>query len=328
MNQNVTQSPNKSKMWLWLFIILVVVIAGGFLVWWFLIRESTSNGSTTTTTTQETTSKTAEKWTLTNEKVLANVTSSDTRKLSDGTYRMYYMNQNGIVYADSSDATTFSDPQPTGVTQEEGMMISNPSVIEIADGNWIMIYEQKEQTAQNKNQEGQRDLYLATSTDGKSFTKAGIAVDSSKEDDSFASVPNLVLLSDGNVRMYYVCGGQETCARVSKDSGQTWTKEAFKFSDKSIQVVDPDVLYQKNKWVMYYSNLDPQKNGLYKATSTDGLSWTALSGQIVTKESGAIVVDPDVVELSTNKYKMFYGQSMSVEGMLDLYSATYDGNIF
>lgn len=318
-----------------ILVILVAIVAVGWLVWHRNhTHTSTSNppAAKSTPKTQAAAPKppTSEHWTSTGKMVLANTTSTDTHKLSNGTYRMYYMSQGQIVYADSSDAVTFGAPSPTGITQDAGMMLSNPSVLKIKSGDWIMIYEEQLQNDPGAGKPGhmgpQRNLYLATSTDGTHFTKSGLAIDSSKSDGYFASVPNLVLLPNGKVRLYYVCGGQAICARVSSDNGKTWTKENMKLN----QVAgDPDVLYQNGTWVMYYTKLLPQDNGIYKAYSTDGLNWTPLSGRVIKKANSNVVnVDPDVVQTSANHYTMFYGEAPDPASPLSLYSATYAGNIF
>lgn len=325
-----------------LAVIVVVLAVIGFAGWKvYGSNKKSTNQSTSstakTTANAKTSNKTAtpptpttETWTRTGKMVLANVTSTDTHKLADGTYRTYYMNNGQIVYADSTDAVSFGTPKATGVTQDPNMMIANPSVLKIKTGDWIMVYEEQLMNDPNANKPGhmgpQRNFYLATSKDGMSFTKVGMVLDSSKSDGYFASVPNLVLMPNGKVRLYYVCGGQAICARVSSDEGRTWTKEAFSFN---IVAGDPDVLYQNGMWVMYYTKLLPDENGLFKAYSTDGLKWTALSGQVVKKtNANGVIVDPDVVQTSTNHYTMFFGEAPNNNSQLNLYSATYAGNIF
>ncbi len=153
----------------------------------------------------------------------------------------------------------------------------------------------------------QRNLYYATSSDGKVFSKGGVAIDSSKEDDFFASVPDLVLLSGGKVRMYYVSGGEAIGSAVSSDSGKTWQRESgFRLEDKA---VDPDVMQKGNQWVMYFSVLSGPGNALYKATSKDGLKWEGKEKVLSSQDQETAIVDPDVVEISAGKYRMFFGEA-------------------
>lgn len=343
-DNNVSAQPietvKKSKAWLWVLVIALILIAG--LVAYFLSTSKSDEKEKTGKSTNDTANEKVaigENWQVASSKILANKTSTDTHKLVDGTYRMYQMGQNGIYYSDSSDCLTFGVAKPTGVTEEAGKMISNPAVLQVSVTDWIMIYEMApiRQPGQQGNtppsSATQRNLYLATSNDGKSFSKVGTAIDSSLEDNYFASVPDLVKTPDGKIRMYYVSRGDAIGSAISEDSGRTWVRESgFRLQNMA---VDPDVLLKTEdgttSWVMYYSVLDPQKNALYKATSEDGLTWQNETKLFVATTSGAIV-DPDVVEVSPTQYVMFIGQSTgggSAGGeQIDLYRAVLEKSIF
>ncbi len=320
-------------------IILIILIVGG-LVWYFGFYQK----SASTLVASASPSAQTEIWTKNKTMLFGNVTSTDTHKLDDGTpaspaggFRMYLQNYGKIMYLESPDAANFGEPMETGIIEQSGKMISNPAVIKVADGDWIMLYEEQLVKQPGKKQgppgpESQRNLMLATSTDGKTFTKAGIAIDSSKDDNYFASVPDLVKIpGTSKIRMYYVCGGEATCSAIS-DDGKTWTKESgIRMGDKA---VDPDVLIENGRWVMYFSTLTGDNNRFYKATSNDGLKWE--KGQEVLKpesEQGAIV-DPDVVEIAPGKWRMFFGEmpegepQMEGPGQINLYWADFEGGIF
>jgi hypothetical protein len=83
---------------------------------------------------------------------------------------------------------------------------------------------------------------------------------------------------------------------------------------------------------MYYSLLDPGVNAIYKAVSNDGESWTSVGEVLDSESNDRAMVDPDVVELSDNNYIMFYGMSEGKSSTggdtINLYRATYSGNIF
>lgn len=305
----------KGSTWVWvLVIVLVLALIGGGIYWWWSSNQKTAETTGGLTATSTATAKVAEKWTRSGKTVFNDVTSSDTHKLSDGTYRMYFMKDDGIVYADSSDAATFTDPVQTGIKSDPGKFISNPAVLQIKDGEWLMAYEQQPMSStpgQSGNQPpsagNQRNLYYATSSDGKVFSKGGVAIDSSKEDDFFTSVPDLVLLSGGKVRMYYVSGGEAIGSAISSDSGKTWQRETgLRLEDKA---VDPDVMQKGNEWVMYFSVLSGPGNSLYKSTSKDGLTWTGKQEVLSAQDQETAIVDPDVVEISTGKYRMFFGEA-------------------
>jgi len=328
-------APSGGKNWHWIVIIIILVLVGAG-VWYFWDQNKTDD-VVTRTTEDKTTTETAtvkEDWAVGTEILKSNTTSSDTHKLADGTYRMYFMGQGGILYANSTDGKTFGTGTATGVKEVSGKMISNPAVLEGATGSWVMIYEMAP-TRQPGAQQGppgvsnQRNLYLATSTDGKTFTASGIAIDSAKDDGYFASVPDLIKTPDGKIRMYYVSGGQAIGSALSADNGKTWTREAgYRLEDSA---VDPDVCYKDGEWVMYYSVLDPAKNALYKATSTDGLKWENET-KLFAATTGGAIVDPDVVEITPTNYIMFLGQSTSGGStggeQINLYSAELKQSIF
>ena len=289
-----------------------------------------------------------ETWVKNPNKLFESVTSTDTHKSDDGTFRMYFMKGGKIVYADSKDAATFSEPISTGIDENPGKFISNPAVLKIKDNNWIMIYEEQPQlppgAEKGPGPATQRNLLLATSEDGKTFTKAGIAIDSSKEDQYFASVPKLIKLPGSKIRMYYVSEGDKIASAIS-DDGKTWTREkGFRLEDSA---VDPDPILKvccggTQNWVMYFATLEGNNNKFYKATSKDGLKWE--KGEIVLRpqsEKGAIV-DPDVVPIGipatdtfrVDRWRMFFGEMAEGQGQMggsaqiDLYYADFEGDIF
>ena len=331
------EKPKKSKWWLW---VLIIVLLGGLGYGGYWYYQNKYQAKISSSTNEATSTKIPEGWNRADKMILANVTSSCTVKPDDASYRMFYMKDGKIVYADSSDALNFSDAISTGISEDAGKMMSNPAVLQLEDGNWIMVYEQAQQKnpgSSGKTPPGpntQRNLYLATSSDGKTFNKVGLAIDSAKEDSYFASVPDLVLLPDGKIRMYYVSGGEATGSAISTDNGQNWTRETgYRLTGS---VVDPDVLYQikdgQESWVMYYSVLTPENNALYKTTSTDGINWQP--GEIILKPRSLsqALVDPDVVQISADKYRMFYGEAGgdSTQGgtTINLYYADSNGDIF
>jgi len=324
---------------LWTVIILFFGVAMG-LCWWFFLRPSEiANLETPLKESGSQETRTKEKWTRSDQPILKNVTSTDTHKLSDGTFRMFYMNEGKIVYANSSDGINFDTAQPTGIVEDKDMFISNPSLLEIKTNEWIMIYEQqpiqKTGSSTVPGTKTQRNLYLAVSADGKSFIKLGLAIDSSKEDNFFASVPDLVKLPNGSVRLYFVSGGDAIASAVSPD-GKNWQREnGFRLKDKA---VDPDVLVlqegAETHYVMYYSVLTGADNKLYKAISKDGLVWEKTQSVVNPLAKSSSVLDPDVFELSPNHFKMFFGEARDANtafggaGQIDLYSAELSGSVF
>ncbi|MBU1177783.1 VCBS repeat-containing protein [Patescibacteria group bacterium] len=269
-----------------------------------------------------------EDWQKEGETIMPNVTSTCTVRLDDGTYRMYYHpSGSGVGYAESNDGLNFSDPISTGIEEEEGEMISNPTVVQLNNGSWLMVYEID--TGEGPDQI--RNFYSAISADGKNFTKQGIAIDSTVADNNFAGVPNLVLLPDGSVRMYYVSGGDHTAAVRSYSGGVDWQRENFQMAGHP---VDPMVVWRddyiepnEGRWVMYYAALptfyDGQR-GIRKAVSEDGLVWETSDENLISPVSEiGLVLDPDVVELADGSYRMYFSESETDESPMNLISAIF-----
>ncbi len=136
----------------------------------------------------------------------------DVTLLANGKVRMTYLGNHGpprpgtsewnICIADSEDGVRFT--LVGRAIRFSGPQTTDPSVIRLPDGSWLMAVSQGQRTA------------LARSADGLRY-EAYATVD-------FGGVPELALLSDGRVRLY-------TCARgiqshLSADTGATWTREA------------------------------------------------------------------------------------------------------
>lgn len=112
-------------------------------------------------------------------------TFPDVVKLKDGRYRMYYQNAGEIKSAISSDGLSFTDESGTRIDRSnaDGFTFDNvaaPSVARLDDGTFVMIYRGtiNQQYALNTPNPTTQLLFWATSKDGLSFTKKGIAIDS------------------------------------------------------------------------------------------------------------------------------------------------------
>lgn len=139
------------------------------------------------------------------------VVDPDVTLLANGNVRMTYLGNLGpprpgasewnICIADSEDGIRFT--LVGRAIRFIGPQTTDPSVIRLPDGSWLMAVSQGQRTA------------LARSSDGlryEAYTTVG-----------FGGVPELALLPDGRVRLY-------TCARgiqshLSADAGTTWTGE-------------------------------------------------------------------------------------------------------
>ncbi|MFO0756768.1 MAG: hypothetical protein U0359_09765 [Byssovorax sp.] len=133
-------------------------------------------------------------------------------QLVGGKVRLYYLGgfgppnsgkPRGICIAESSDGVTF-DILGRALELPSMPMITDPSVIHLTSGKWLMALSQGQQTI------------LARSDDGYTFTQG--------ETLNYGGVPELSLLDDGKVRLYVCAMGIESY--LSDTEGMSWNKEA------------------------------------------------------------------------------------------------------
>ena len=142
----------------------------------------------------------------------------------NSTYRMYYIGSGGVWSTVSSDGITWSSPVTTTISDSG---VQNPSVLRLAGGTYLMIYGV--QTTEPMTER----LFRATSTDGITFTEqtgsltGGVVLLAESDEDDFVSVPELIQLADGSIRMYFVASttNSNVHTAVSTDNGATWTRE-------------------------------------------------------------------------------------------------------
>lgn len=137
-------------------------------------------------------------------------TFPDVVKTSDGKFRMYYQNAGEIRSAISTDGLTFTDETGTRIdrSNDAGLVFDNvaaPSVLRLGDGTYMMVYRGtvNERYAQNTPNPTTQLLMWATSSDGLTFTKNGIAIDSRNE--TLAGQldgPDLVEWESGKLKMF------------------------------------------------------------------------------------------------------------------------------
>jgi hypothetical protein len=143
----------------------------------------------------------------------AGIVDPDATRMSDGRIRLAYLSGFGppgtagarvMCLADSSDGIRFNVVGPA-IRLPEGDTITDPSLLRLADGSWLMAMSRGQQTV------------LALSTDGLSFTVYDTV--------SFGGVPELASAPEGRVRLYVCARGIES--HLSADGGRTWTREAM-----------------------------------------------------------------------------------------------------
>lgn len=246
------------------------------------------------------------------------------------TYYMYFTAEEGIKLATSSDGLTWSDPVtvlPPGGPGSLDQRASNPAVLPLSGGGYRMIYEGSDLI------QPVRRLFSAVSQDGIEWTKEGLRLESEGTPDSgFASVPDLMALSDTTWIMYYTGDGNRKGsepfntirAAISPNQGEYWWRVDLR--GFSSNCMDPDIIaLPGGKFRMFYTTpYPPGSTGnlrIVSATSSDGLKWTQEEGVRVLPWGEYVnVMDPDVVQLPDGSYRMYYS-GMRADGTSDILSA-------
>jgi hypothetical protein len=273
------------------------------------------------------------KWTKENGIRTPGVSSSTIIK--DNKYWMYYTGD-GIELVISSDGLNFADKQnvikngPIGSEQE---MVTNPAVFKLSDGRYRMIYEAskwaKDETG--KQYQTNRKLYSAISSDGKLWEKEeGVRFwdyGDGKPNEIFTSVPDVIRLPDGRLRMYYTRGATSAAA-ISNDEGLTWTKE-LNLKLRKVAIDLDIILLDDGTYKLFFTTFADEfgfgEQWVMSATSADGINFVIGEGKIIEPcTSGGLVTDPDVVK-TDNGYRMYYGEFKKGSYEPDIMSAFSSG---
>lgn len=141
----------------------------------------------------------------------AGIVDPDVQTVAGGKVRLFYLNGFGtassaapraMCSADSDDGIRFTTRGPafTWTTSEQ---FTDPSVVPLTDGSWLMAISLGQQTV------------IARSANGLAFVREATF--------SFGGVPELAIAPDGALRLY-VCGAGIVAYR-STDSGRSWARE-------------------------------------------------------------------------------------------------------
>ena len=202
----------------------------------------------------------------------------DIFKQQDGSLRLYYFQgyfvtpppqnpgPNPIYSAVSTDGVRFTGKRK--VFEYEG--IFDPSVVKLPNGNYVMGCTQM--VGMNVH------TVVATSNDGLTFTY--------KTTVQNTGVPELMVLDDGSIRLFYNGPGGIISSR-SMDGGTTWQKEQGVRLSSQQFVGDPSVSKVGNRLRMYVKGFNA--NGGQKlvghktqyAESTDGGNTFQMQQQLV-----------------------------------------------
>lgn len=217
---------------------------------------------------------------------------------------------NRVVLATSTDGKTFTS---TGTVI--GDQFDVPDLLTLPDGD-VALYAIAWTAGSRANQ-----LVVALSDDqGDSWTYKYVVINGLSVPGRGPSPadPDVVLLSDGTVRLYFTFDAKTHYAE-SQD-GITFTYKGVAFSGDGKPVLDPSVIQIGNTWHLYAGG--PGKN--WHATSTDGKSFTGSANLMVTASDGKEVMISNALALEGGT--RFWGFSNQGE---DIYSfTTTDGSTF
>lgn len=231
--------------------------------------------------------------------------------IKDGAYLMYYTGD-GIALAKSSDGLNFVHlGQVVGARDVEGVdMVTNPAVFETKDGGYRMIFEGSTYAYDKNN----RRLYSAVSSDGLKwavepsvrFQDAG----DGKPGELFTSVPEIIRLDDGRLRMYYTRGATSATA-LSEDDGLNWTKE--KNLELRKVAIDLDIVrLDDGSYRLFFTTFADEfgigEQWVTSADSKDGIDFELKNDRLVGPSTpDGLVTDPDIVR-TDDGYRMYYGE--------------------
>jgi hypothetical protein len=272
---------------------------------------------TTPTTTPEQTGSRLVSWAKEYGTRVSGISSSTIMK--DDEYWMYYT-RDGVELATSSDGLNFLNRgsvirnDPIGSGQE---MVTNPAVFELSDGRYRMIYEgaRLADDGTGKRYQTDRKLYSAVSSDGKQWTKEdGVRFwdyGDGKPGEIFTSVPDIIRLPDGRLRMYYTRGATSATA-LSDDEGLTWVKETNLNLSRKVAIDLDIVLLDDGSYKLFFTTFADEfgvgEQWVASASSIDGINFVMDEGKIIEPgTSGGLVTDPDVIKVD-NGYRMYYGE--------------------
>ncbi len=217
-------------------------------------------------------------------------------QLANGNLRLFIS-----VNTLSSSAALYSavSTNETNWTLESGIRLGDVTVsrpVKLSNGNYRLYYNARDNAG----------IISAISTDeGQTFTlETGTRVATGGAYD-LAVVDNgtTLILSNGSYKLYYG-GANENgsiipfniLSAVSSD-GLTFSKDSgIRLSSSQNRATHPHVFVYQGQYIMYYST----NSYIYKAVSSDGVSWT---------ESGSTGIqgaDVYILQLSNGNWRMFY----------------------
>jgi hypothetical protein len=183
---------------------------------------------------------------------------------------------NRLVVARSQDGLNFAD---VGVTVAEGGGV--PDLMRDAQGRLVAIF----QYFPDEPEEDFDHIAVAFSTDeGLSWTPPRVITINGLPPRAARAPcdPDLVLLPDGRVRLYFTCdvhedrrGTPRTMSAVSVDCETFEVEPGERFADPPNPVLDPSAIVIGDQWHLYVPRMAPGSPA-YHLVSSDGLRFARL----------------------------------------------------
>jgi len=234
-------------------------------------------------------------------------------RLEDGRFRIYYGGPGGILSAISNEGLNFKKEAgvriPSGSPESLEAITSDPALVALKDGRVRMYY--KVATGPGGPGQSVHSIFSAISTDGLSFEKEGVRIDSQQTPDrGWASVPEAIVLPDGRVRIYYVSDGlyvQHGIVSAISEDGLNFIREETRLTG----FVDPAVVRLADGSYLMLAvafpvgpdgRLTDATPGIYSFISQDGINFKDRK-QVLSGENN---IDPSIADIGGGAYRVYY----------------------
>lgn len=261
-----------------------------------------------------------------------NVVSTAKIIYDNGLYKIWYLctynagrgniwyaeSQDGIYWQNKSDQPVFSNDS---IGTWDDYTVAPQSIIK-KDGIYMLYY------VGWQTQSGQRQIGLATSTDGINWERYPNPVVKADSLNNYQVAGCTVVEANGAYYMYYDStpinnyNYKKINVAFSSDGIQWTTYTGNPILEASEQwegigVLAPSVLYDNGQFVMIYSSTDRTKFGI--AFSKDGINWSKSSNPIFTidntNQKWSHINYPFLMKVG-NEYKLYYTATTSNNGLV------------
>lgn len=254
--------------------------------------------------------------------------STSVLKLSNGTIRAYFAKSSSsfdnetIYFADSADGLSFgSSSTITGITPISSATFARPSVVQLANGNFSLVYE----NVKHISSAGLdlHNLMRAVSTDGSSFSNqpANVLINNGSVISSNFDA-DVLKISDSTWRMYYNVASSLLMAE-SVDDGATWSagqsvsitgnsSSYAPYPNSTSIIKQPDgsflmfVVSVPNELSFYQS--------IYSAYSADGITFTFFDQPALLSSAELSLTDPNAIRLDDGSIRVYYVERENING--------------